>query len=286
MNNNYIEQLILNKLNKLSTTETKIAKYFVENIDEITTKTLAQMALDTGISQSSIYNLIVKLGFDGVQDFKIRVATDTAKSNPSNPSERKISIFTDLNPEDSSLEKASKIAQSNILLLEKLVDEIDETQLDKAKSILTNTKLLHFAGQGGSSTLAFNAYHKFIRTPIRCTYNSDFHIQLSNATKFTEDDTIILFSHSGETKETIRLAKSAREYNAKVIVLTGNPFCELIKYADAYFIIYSKESLLQSEALNSQIVYITIIDFLYVSLLLEDKDKSTTSIQNIRKTLE
>lgn len=286
MKNNYIEQLIVSKLNKLSTTETKLAKYFVENIDVVTTMTLAEMAQDTGISQSSIYNFIVKLGFDGVQDFKIRVATDTAKKTPVTPSDRKISIFSDLSSEDTTLETASKIAQLNIMLLEQLIEEIDEKQLDTAKSILKDTKSLHFAGQGGSSTMAFNTYHKFTRTPIRCTYNSDSHMQLSNTTKFTKEDTIILFSHSGETKETIKLAKTAREYDAKVIVLTGNPFSELIKYADAYFIIYSKESLLKSEALNSQIIYITIVDILYVSLLLEDKDKSTTSIQNIRKALE
>lgn len=286
MKTNFMEQLILSKLNKLSTTETKIAQYFIEKSNEVTTKTLAQMADDTSISQSSIYNFIVKLGFSGVQDFKIRVATNSAQSQSIPAEERNITVFSDLSPSDSSIEIANKIVQSNTLLLEKLVADIDAEQLEKAKIILNNSDLLHFAGQGGSSTLAFNAYHKFIRTPIRCNYNSDYHMQLSNATKFTKNDTIILFSHSGETKETIKLAKTARKYGAKVIVLTGNPFCELIKYADAYFIIFSKESMMQSEALNSQIVYITMIDILYVSLLLEDKEKSTTSIQNIREVLE
>ena len=60
------------------------------------------MAQDTGISQSSIYNFIVKLGFDGVQDFKIRVATDTAKKTPVTPSDWKISIFSDLSSEDTT----------------------------------------------------------------------------------------------------------------------------------------------------------------------------------------
>lgn len=62
------------------------------------------------------------------------------------------------------------------MLLEQLIEEIDEKQLDTAKSILKDTKSLHFAGQGGSSTMAFNTYHKFTRTPIRCTYNSDSHM--------------------------------------------------------------------------------------------------------------
>lgn len=286
METDFIERLILSKLNELSTTETKIAQYFIEQSNQVTTKTLSQMAEETSISQSSIYNFVVKLGFSGMQDFKIAVASNYSQAEPATTQERKITIFSDIDTSDSPMEVTNKIVQSNILLLEKLISEIDQEQLEKAINILNKTELLHFAGQGGSSTLAFNSYHKFIRAPIRTVYNSDFHMQLSTATKFTEQDTIILFSHSGETEETIKIAQTASKYGAKVIVLTGNPFCELIQYADAYFIIYSKESLFKSEALNSQIVYITVIDILYVSLLLRDKDKSTTSIQNIRKVLE
>ncbi len=286
MGTNFIERLILSKLNELSTTETKIAQYFIEQSNQVTTKTLSQMAEETSISQSSIYNFVVKLGFSGMQDFKIAVASNYIQAEPVTTPERKITVFSDIDTSDSPMEVTDKIVQSNILLLEKLVSEIDQEQLENAINILNNTELLHFAGQGGSSTLAFNSYHKFIRAPIRTVYNADYHMQLSTATKFTEKDTIILFSHSGETEETIKIAQTAHEYDAKVIVLTGNPFCELIQYADAYFIIYSKESLFKSEALNSQIVYITVIDILYVSLLLKDKDKSTTSIQNIRKVLD
>jgi|SRR5690625_1043616 len=286
METNFIERLILSKLNELSTTETKIAQYFIEQSNQVTTKTLSQMAEETSISQSSIYNFVVKLGFSGMQDFKIAVASNYSQAEPATTQERKITVFSDIDTSDSPMEVTDKIVQSNILLLEKLVSEIDQEQLEKAINILNNTELLHFAGQGGSSTLAFNSYHKFIRAPIRTVYNTDYHMQLSTATKFTEKDTIILFSHSGETEETIKIAQTAHKYNAKVIVLTGNPFCELIQYADAYFIIYSKESLFKSESLNSQIVYITVIDILYVSLLLRDKDKSTTSIQNIRKVLD
>lgn len=286
MKTNFIERLVLSKLNDLSPTESKIAQYFIDQGNEVTSKTLSNMASDTSISKSSIYNFIVKLGFDGVQDFKIAIASNSGQTKSVPNEERKITVFSDINISDSPREITEKIIQSNILLLEKLITDIDAEQLNRAVHILNKTKLLHFAGQGGSSTLAFNSYHKFIRAPIRCNYNSDYHIQLSNATKFTHEDTLILFSHSGETKETIKLAQIARKYNAKIIVLTGNPFCELVNYADAYFIISSKESLFKSEALNSQIVYITVMDILYVSLLLEDKNKSTSSIQNIRKALE
>ena len=228
----------------------------------------------------------MKLGFDGVQDFKIAIASHSSDTEAEEEKGRKITVFSDIDPSDPPMVVTEKIVQSNILLLEKLVNDIDEEQLDKALDILSNTQLLHFAGQGGSSTLALNSYHKFIRAPIRCNYNSDYHMQLSNATKFTEEDTIILFSHSGETRETRKLAKTARQYGAKVIVFTGNPFCELLNHADAYFIISSKEALFKSESLNSQIVYITVVDILYVSFLMKNKEKSTESIQNIRKAFE
>lgn len=110
-------------------------------------------------------------------------------------------------------------------------------------------------------------------------------MQLSYATKLGPDDCVFLFSHSGETLDTIEIAKISRENRAKIITLTGNYDSELVKLSDTAFVVYSEESAFRSESLTARILYLTIIDILYVSVMYYDEEENKKSLEKIRKAL-
>lgn len=147
------------------------------------------------------------------------------------------------------------------------------------------SQMIHFFGSGGSSVLAYDSYQKFIRTKYRCDYIMDFHVQLINASKFTKDDVVFLFSHSGQSVETLKLAQAIADTEAKIIALTGNPQSSLAKLADVTITVYSEESKFRTESLASRILYLTIMDILYVNLMLHDETQSKKSMQKIRSIL-
>ena len=101
-----------------------------------------------------------------------------------------------------------------------------------------------FFGIGGSNAVAFDSYHKFLRSPIPCGYASDYHLQLMNAGLLTEKDCAFLISHTGLNKDTLAIARLAKENGAKLIVLTSYPLSPLAKMADIVLVSTAEEDYL------------------------------------------
>lgn len=108
MKNHYLDQRIRLKKGNLSETEQKIAHYFVHSDEMLSRKTLEDMANDIEVSQSSIYQFVKKIGYNGFQDFKI----DIARNSNYQPAFQNLNINTgadDILPEDSSIDIAKKL---------------------------------------------------------------------------------------------------------------------------------------------------------------------------------
>lgn len=284
MKNHYLDQRIRLKRANLSETEQKIADYFVHSDEVLSHKTLEELASEIGVSQSSIYQFVKKIGYTGFQDFKIDVAQNS-NYQPNFHHLNYTSGSNEITPEDSSLDIARKVLQSNIYSLSNSTNFLTEELLDETLSIIYPAKMLHFFGLGGSSIVAFDSFHKFIRTKYRCNYMFDYHMQLGFATKLTSEDCVFIFSHSGQTKEIINLARQIKKTDAKIIALTGNSGSELVTLADKAIIVLTEETVFRTEALSSRISYLTVMDILYTNVMHHNYDQNVASIQKIRDNI-
>ena len=198
MQNIYLLNIIKQNKNKFSTSEDSLVDYFLQlKNDELVNKTLADMANETEISQTTIYNFVKKLGFNGFQDFKIKLASNSISSTQP---ERLIN-YSEIDPSDSYIDVAKKTIHLNQQSLENLVNFLDEKTLQRIVRLLEKSQNIYFFGQGGSSVIALDSYHKFLRSKLNCHYVSDYHIQLSICSKLTKKDCVFLFSHSGDSLE-------------------------------------------------------------------------------------
>lgn len=287
MKNHYLDQRIRIKRPKLSDTEQKIANYLVHSEEGVAHKTLDELANEIGVSQSSVYQFVKRIGYGGFQEFKI----DIARNSNYQPNFQAVSTMSgtsgtdDITSEDSSIDIAKKVLQSNLHSLSNSTHFITEELLDNALALIYSAKTLHFFGQGGSTIVAFDSFHKFIRTKYRCNYVFDYHMQLSFATKLTSEDCVFIFSHSGQTKESINLARQVKKTDAKLITLTGNGGSELVNLSDEAIIVVTDESLFRTEALSSRIGYLTVMDILYTNVMHHNYDQNTDSLKKIRDNI-
>lgn len=282
MSTNYLEKLLKHRLKSFNDTERMIAEHFIRIGNDIVTKTISQLSHEINVSESTIFKFVKKLGFAGYQDFKISVASNLHKTEDR---KKNLVVFADIKKSDTPYMIAQKIVHSNIELLENLVYTLNEEQLNNALELILNSKCLHFFGQGASSVIALDSYHKFLRTKYQCNYVGDSHMQLSVATKLGSDDCAFVYSHSGLSIETIEITKLLRQNNVKIISLTGNPNSEIVKLSDVSFVIFSEESTFRSEALTARILYLTLIDILYVAVMYHDEENNKKSLENIRRAL-
>ena len=282
MQNIYLLNIIKQNKNKFSTSEDTLAEYFLQlKNDELVNKTLADMASDTDISQTTIYNFVKKLGFNGFQDFKIKLASNSI--NPTQP-ERFVN-YTEITPSDSYLEVAKKTIHFNQQSLEHLINFLDEKTLHRIVRLLEESKNIYFLGQGGSSVVAMDSYHKFLRSKLNSHYVSDYHMQLTICSKLTKDDCVFLFSHSGDSLETINLAKIAQKNHCPVICITGNPTGKILKLATESVIAFSQEAKYRTESLTSRLLYQTVMDILYTIIMFKDEEENEKVLRRQRSAL-
>lgn len=268
MNNKYLNKIIKPYEKSFNKTELSIATYLIDSGQDVINKTISSLSQDIGVSESTIFKFVKKIGFKGFQDFKISMASNY---NTNNDSPYSAKNFSDVTEKDTTPDIIEKVIVPQIGLLDYLMKNLDSKKLDQAVELVHSSDLLLFSGQGGSSIIAYDSYHKFLRTKFNCIYISDFHMQLTYAKKTNKKSLAFLFSHSGETEEIITLAKQLKENDSKIISLTGNHGTELEKISDITFVISSEESILRSETLTSRILYMTLIDILYVIIMYRDK---------------
>lgn len=276
----YLERIISSKKNSFTKSELYYADYFLSLGDLLLNKTISNLALETNSSTASIFKFIKKLGFKGYKDFQLNLASNQVKDSNS-----LLTAITNIDTDDEPEDIANKVVLFNIQSLHTLLEDINNIPLNEAIDEIKKSETLHFYGVGGSSSIAFDCYHKFLRTNKRVNYIQDLHIQLSFATKLNEDDLVFVFSHSGDSKEPIAVAKEVKKQGARLISLTGNPKSDLAKVSDVSIILPSLESTFRSESLTARISYLTIMDSLFVSIMYKNPDDNKESIKNIRNAI-
>lgn len=261
----------------LSPKEKIIADYILKDPKSVSRSTISDISNELGIADSTFFQFTRKLGYNGFKDFKIALLTEAF--DPA------ISIHENIRDQDDPTTIAMKVFDSSIRSLEDTKKIINPSNFEEAASILLNSNQVTFFGFGGSSVVAQDAYHKFMRSPIKCNNTLDSHIQLMNAALLTEHDCAFVISHTGITREALEIAKIVKENQAKLIVLTSYPLSTLAKMADVVFISSSEETSYRSEALSSRISQLAIIDALFVIVMFHDKKRSNTSLKIIRNAI-
>ena len=266
MKNHYLDQRIRIKKPNLSLTEKKISDYFVHSESLLTQMTLESLANEIGVSQSSVYQFVKKIGYSGFQEFKIDIARNS-NYQPTFQNVNSVNGADDISPDDDSITIAKKVLQANIYSLSNATQFLTKELLDNVLALMYSAKTLHFFGQGGSSIVAFDSFHKFIRTNYRCNYIFDYHMQLSFVTK------------------SINLARQVKKTNAKMITLTGNSGSELAGLSDEAIIVVTEEGLFRAESLASRISYLTVMDILYTNTMYHNFDQNADSLKKIRDNI-
>jgi DNA-binding MurR/RpiR family transcriptional regulator len=264
--------------NGLSAKEQNIADYILENPISVAHNSISYLSDELNVADSTLFQFAKKLGYSGFKEFKMAILIEENNFSTT-------SIHEKIEIDDNELTMAQKVFDSNIKTLTNTKKILRLDDLKKAAEIISNSNLLYFFGVGGSGILAEDAYHKFLRSPAHVRHSTDYHIQLMEASLLTPQDCAICISHTGKSKETIKIAEIIKEAGAKVIVITSHASSPLAKIGDVVFISISEEIEFHSEALSSRISQLSILDSLYVILMFMNKEKSKEALSKVRRTI-
>ena len=256
--------------------ESLVADFILHDPKKVSRMTISEIAGELGLATSTVFQFTRKLGYKGFRDFRNDLLTEAF--------DPEISVHENVRPEDDSASIASKVFSSSIQSLHDTLALLRKEDLDAACRHILNAETLSFFGVGGSNVVAFDAYHKFLRSPIRCQYGTDYHIQLMQASLMGPNDCAIITTHTGLTKDTLKLADVVKRTGAKAIAITSYPSSQLAEACDVTLVSVSEETSYRSESLASRIAQLAIIDTLFTTVMFREEN-AADALHRVREVI-
>lgn len=248
-----------------SKSEKKLAKFIASAAKDILYLSLAEVAMQSGVSEATVIRFARKLGLKGFQDLKLHLAHEVM-SGPE-------TIQEDARGGDSPVEIFAKVFAEHRQTLEDTIKVLDSRQIRKAVDVLSKAREMVFVGVGTSSPNTEDAYNKFFRAGFRCSVFTDSHLQVMKASLMGPEDVLVVISHSGSTKDPIETVEVAKAAGAKTIAITNYSRSPLTKAVDVVLHTASPEVKYRSEAMASRIAQVVIIDALLTCLAFRNLDR-------------
>lgn len=258
--------------------EKRLADYILNHPEKIIHGTITQIAADTQLADSTVFRFCKRIQYNGFQDMKIALASEHTETLQD--------IHEHVSVDDDSRTIIRKVFESNMKTLEDTLTVLDETQFKQAIGVLLHANRIELFGFGGSNVIALDGYHKFVRTGLSVSAQIDAHMQLMSASQLTSADVAILISHTGHSKDILELVDIFKQNNVPTIGITSFTQSPLNDQVDYALHTLSEETDYRSEALSSRIAQLSLLDALYVSIMMQIEEKGKASITKVRKAIQ
>lgn len=258
MQDDYITK-IRSAYNQFTKAERKVADYILENPKKVLFMSISDLAEACDVGDTSVFRFCKTMNVKGYQEFKMMLSLSmrSGGSPLAEPADRTITL------EDDISNLAKKVLSENVSAIQETYSLIDVKQMTAAMDALSSAKRVVFFGVGTSMLTAMKAMNKFLRIEPKVTCSMETNMQLITASTMTENDVALIFSYSGSTKDTVAIARSAKEAGAKTIVITRFTKSRLTEYADIILLCGANESALQSGSISAEIAQLFLVDIMY-----------------------
>ena len=269
---------------KVTKSDKILIEYIKINMKDDFYKPISQIAKESNIGEATITRFSKKMGFNGLQDFKVTLAQEI-----SSLSKNKNIINSNIENNEPVVDTAKKLLISNINTLESTVDIINGQDIHKSSQLIINAKRIYFVGIGYSGIIAQDSNYKFMRIGLNCVSFDSSHTMIMMASIMEKGDLLIAISHSGETDEIIKTVKLAKENEVDVISITKKKESSLKDISDIHLEYISEETLLETGSISSKLAQIFLIDLIYTQVVkeisseaIDRKIKTTDAIKTLK----
>lgn len=218
---------------------------------------------------TNIVRFSKKLGFKGFPDFKLSLSQDIGNRK----AESHVNIMhEEIKPTDTFEIIGKKVATENTMAVNNTYEITDFKELEKAVKMISEARKIMLAGVGFSGIVAKDFHFKLLELGKQTLFENDTHMQLSYLATMNENDVLFVISHSGKTLEVFNLAKAAKNRKVKIITLTSVVQSPIRELGDIKLSTVEMKSDFRATALSPRISQLTVIDMIYIKLMLENED--------------
>ncbi|MFC6177291.1 MurR/RpiR family transcriptional regulator [Companilactobacillus huachuanensis] len=271
---NTILLTIRSKIENASKAEKILGEYILQNVQMIPGMSVAELSKQSGVSQATIVRFAQNLGVDGFKGLKVELARCSMDDVING-------LYDEISPDDDVDELKEKLVIRIQHTLETTSQGLDKDILQKTVDLLVSVNVIQVYGLGASNLVAEDFTQKFSRIGLNVINTQDTHEMAANFLTQHNRQVIFLISDSGETVETLTLAKLAKKKNVPVISLTSNTNSSLAKASDIHILTSDSvpKDQVRSAATTSLISQLYAVDLIYYLYLQRDYDKNVQRLK-------
>lgn len=267
---------ITKNIDSFSKSERKVAEVIIASPQTAIHSSIATLAKMADVSEPTVNRFCRRLDTKGFPDFKLHLAQSLANGTPY--------VNRHVEENDGPDAYTAKIFESSIACLEAAKNSLDPVVINRAVDVLTQAKRITFCGLGASASVAQDALNKFFRFNVPVTSFSDVVMMRMSCILSTDEDVVVLISHTGRTKELVDIAKLAKENDSTVIAMTAknSPLaeqCHLLLSMDV------PEDTDVYMPMASRLAQMALVDVLATGFTLRRGYKFRENLKKVKRTL-
>lgn len=251
------------QLNTLPPAEQRVGQLLLRDPRAFAKLPVVELAERSQVSKPTVVRFCRSLGYDGLSDFKLKLAGSLSEGVPF--------IHRNVGAQDSTSEVLVKVIDNTVAAFLKYRNDASTSAIEQAAQAIAlahkKNKRLEFFGAGNSGIVAQDAQHKFFRLGFHTIAHSDGHLQIMSASLLKPGDCLVLVSNSGRTRDLLDACDIARKNGATTVVITasGSP---LSKAGQIHLAADHPESYERFSPMVSRLLHLMIIDVLATTVAL------------------
>lgn len=244
-------------LNDLPRAERAFAQAVIESPSSWLCSTLSKLAYETGSSEAAIIRFCKRLGFNGINEFKIAI---------SEASQTELGVDRHTHSSLETLDIMREMYKSTLQILNDTIAQGTDNY-DKAVMSLMNAQSINFFGVGEAYITCMFGKLKFSKLGKLCTADGDPFQQYITAKNLGLKDVAIAISYDGATKTVCDCMRIARANKATTISITRKHPSVLLRYTELPLYSVVNDLTEAGEKAARRISDQFIIDVLYYTMI-------------------
>lgn len=273
---------IRDKYENMSRGDKKISDFILSHGTECLRMTTIDLARESEVSSASIIRYVQKLGFEGLEEFKLALASAGAREHDNDWGVMDLII----SPEDSIDDLCQKLGQMQTTAMKDFFYQLDRESLARAIAVLKKSRRIYTLGIGASMMPAYDLFHKLKRADFNVFYSQDTNMVMEFFNYLDERDSVVAFSYSGQSKEILYACEAARERGVVVIAVTRKSASPLAGLADICLFVPNQERAMRIGAFTSRHTSLSMTDLLYLGMIQDSLDTMEVELIKTRKLVE
>lgn len=256
---------------KLSKSEYKIASYISENMTKVKDMTSYDLAKKTDVSQPTVIRFANKLGYKSFAEMYDDICNDLDNEIDSSSIEEN----------ETTQESIEKLSQNYISMLNEVISYNHPKTIDQVVNKIYKAKKIFCSGAQSSNAIAMLLTNRLLELGLTAYNSTDSFLSFSYIEKMDKNDVAIFVSATGESVNTLKLARLASERKVTIIAITGTQKNSLKEISDLCLccsenIIYTSIS-----SITNRFSQLFLIDCIYLGLWKLNPNKFNKHIYEI-----